>query len=166
MRNIVLIGMPGCGKSTLGRYLAEILDRDFIDADPEIEKDAGKTIPELFAVSEDCFREQETKTVKRLAGLQGKVLAMGGGVVLRWENIENLKKNGTIIFLDRSPGDIAGDVDTETRPLLAAGRKRIYDLYAQREALYREAADVTVRNKGTLKETLQRLVEAAKQAGG
>ncbi|MBR1495275.1 MAG: shikimate kinase [Succiniclasticum sp.] len=166
MRNIVLIGMPGCGKSTLGRYLAEILDRDFIDADPEIEKDAGKTIPELFAVSEDCFREQETKTVKRLAGLQGKVLAMGGGVVLRRENIENLKKNGTIIFLDRSPGDIAGDVDTETRPLLAAGRKRIYDLYAQREALYREAADVTVRNKGTLKETLQRLVEAAKQAGG
>lgn len=166
MRNIVLIGMPGCGKSTLGRYLAEILDRDFIDADPEIEKDAGKTIPELFAVSEDCFREQETKTVKRLAGLQGKVLAMGGGVVLRRENIKNLKKNGTIIFLDRSPGDIAGDVDTETRPLLAAGRKRIYDLYAQREALYREAADVTVRNKGTLKETLQRLVEAAKQAGG
>jgi len=166
MRNIVLIGMPGCGKSTLGRYLAEILERDFIDADPEIEKDAGKTIPELFAVSEDCFREQETKTVKRLAGLQGKVLAMGGGVVLRRENIENLKKNGTIIFLDRSPGDIAGDVDTETRPLLAAGRKRIYDLYAQREALYREAADVTVRNKGTLKETLQRLVEAAKQAGG
>lgn len=166
MRNIVLIGMPGCGKSTLGRYLAEILDRDFIDADPEIEKDAGKTIPELFAVSEDCFREQETKTVKRLAGLQGKVLAMGGGVVLRRENIENLKKNGTIIFLDRSPGDIAGDVDTETRPLLAAGRKRIYDLYAQREALYREEADVTVRNKGTLKETLQRLVEAAKQAGG
>lgn len=166
MRNIVLIGMPGCGKSTLGRYLAEILDRDFIDADPEIEKDAGKTISELFAVSEDCFREQETKTVKRLAGLQGKVLAMGGGVVLRRENIENLKKNGTIIFLDRSPGDIAGDVDTETRPLLAAGRKRIYDLYAQREALYREAADVTVRNKGTLKETLQRLVEAAKQAGG
>ncbi|MBO5590756.1 MAG: shikimate kinase [Acidaminococcaceae bacterium] len=165
MRNIVLIGMPGCGKSTLGRYLAEILERDFIDADPEIEKDAGKTIPELFAVSEDCFREQETKTVKRLAGLQGKVLAMGGGVVLRRENIENLKKNGTIIFLDRSPGDIAGDVDTETRPLLAAGRKRIYDLYAQREALYREAADVTVRNKGTLKETLQRLVEAAKQAG-
>ena len=166
MRNIVLIGMPGCGKSTLGRYLAEILDRDFIDADPEIEKDAGKTIPELFAVSEDCFREQETKTVKRLAGLQGKVLAMGGGVVLRRENIENLKKNGTIIFLDRSPGDIAGDVDTKTRPLLAAGRKRIYDLYAQREALYREAADVTVRNKGTLKETLQQLVEAAKQAGG
>ena len=81
MKNIVLIGMPGCGKSTLGRCLAERLGRDFIDADPEIEKDAGKTIPELFAISEDCFRRQETLTTKRLATLQNKVLAMGGGVV-------------------------------------------------------------------------------------
>ena len=83
MKNIVLIGMPGCGKSTLGRCLAERLGRDFIDADPEIEKDAGKTIPELFAISEDCFRRQETLTTKRLATLQNKVMAMGGGVVLR-----------------------------------------------------------------------------------
>ena len=99
MKNIVLIGMPGCGKSTLGRCLAERLGRDFIDADPEIEKDAGKTIPELFAISEDCFRRQETLTTKRLATLQNKVLAMGGGVVLRQENISSLKENGLVIFL-------------------------------------------------------------------
>ena len=103
MKNIVLIGMPGCGKSTLGRCLAERLGRDFIDADPEIEKDSGKTIPELFAVSEDFFRKQETRTTKRLSALQDKVLAMGGGVVLRQENIISLKENGLIIFLDRSP---------------------------------------------------------------
>ena len=162
MRNIVLIGMPGSGKSTLGRHLAELLGRDFIDADPEIEKDAGKTIPELFAVSEDCFRAQETVTTKRLAKLQGKVLAMGGGVVLRQENIISLKENGRIIFIDRSPEDIISDVDTETRPLLAAGRQRIYDLYAQRKALYRAAADVTVQNKGDLKEVLLQLSKAAK----
>ena len=164
MKNIVLIGMPGSGKTTLGRRLAEMLNREFIDADPEIEKDAGKTIPELFAVSEDHFREQETKTTRRLAKLRDKVLAMGGGVVLRQENIACLKENGSIIFLDRSPGDIVGDVDTETRPLLAAGRRRIYDLYAQREALYRKAADITVVNKGDLKEVLQRLAVAAKTA--
>ena len=162
MKNIVLIGMPGCGKSTLGRSLAEMLGRDFIDADPEIEKDAGKTIPELFAVSEDFFRKQETRTAKRLAALQDKVLAMGGGVVLRQENISSLKENGLIIFLDRSPEDIIGDVDTQTRPLLAAGRRRIYDLYAQREALYRAAADVTVQNKGSIQDVLSRLAEAAK----
>ena len=162
MKNIVLIGMPGCGKSTLGRSLAEMLGRDFIDADPEIEKDAGKTIPELFAVSEDFFRKQETRTTKRLAALQDKVLAMGGGVVLRQENISSLKENGLIIFLDRSPEDIIGDVDTQTRPLLAAGRQRIYDLYAQREALYRAAADVMVQNKGSMQDVLLRLVDAAR----
>lgn len=164
MRNIVLIGMPGSGKTTLGRYLAEMLGRDFIDADPEIEKDAGKTIPELFAVSEDHFREQEMKTTRRLAKLENKVLAMGGGVVLRQENITALKENGLLLFIDRSPEDIIGDVDTETRPLLAAGRRRIYDLYAQREALYRKAADITVINKGELKEVLRRLAVAAKAA--
>lgn len=162
MKNIVLIGMPGCGKSTLGRYLAEILDRDFIDADLEIEKDAGKTIPELFAVSEDYFRRQETETTKRLSKLENKVLAMGGGVVLRQENVDSLKETGWVIFIDRSPADIIGDVDTESRPLLAAGRQRVYDLYAQRETLYRQAADVTVQNKGTLKDVLVRLKEAVK----
>lgn len=159
MKNIVLIGMPGSGKSTLGRYLAEITGRDFIDADPEIEKDAGKSIPELFAVSEEYFRTQESATTKRLAKLQGKVLAMGGGVILRPENITALKENGLIVFIDRSPADIAGDVETGTRPLLAAGRQCIYDLYDRREALYRAAADVTVRNKGSLEDVLQRLSE-------
>ena len=162
MKNIVLIGMPGCGKSTLGRSLAEMLGRDFIDADSEIEKDAGKTIPELFAVSEEFFRNQETRTTKRLSALQDKVLAMGGGVVLRQENIASLKENGLIIFLDRSPADIIGDVDTQTRPLLAAGRQRICDLYAQREELYRAAADVIVQNKGGIQEVLSKLTEAAK----
>ena len=114
MKNIVLIGMPGCGKSTLGRCLAERLGRDFIDADPEIEKDSGKTIPELFAVSEDFFRKQETRTTKRLSALQDKVLAMGGGVVLRQENIISLKENGLIIFLDRSPEDIRAHYTVKT----------------------------------------------------
>ena len=164
MRNIVLIGMPGSGKTTLGRYLAEMLNRDFIDADPEIEKDAGKTIPELFAVSEDHFREQEMKTTRRLAKLENKVLAMGGGVVLRQENITALKENGLLLFIDRSPEDIIGDVDTETRPLLAAGRQRIYDLYSRREALYRKAADITVVNKGELQEVLRQMAEAVRAA--
>ena len=81
MKNIVLIGMPGSGKSTLGRYLAELLERDFIDADQEIEKTSGKTIPALFTVSETCFRDWETAVVRKLSRTENKVLAMGGGVV-------------------------------------------------------------------------------------
>ena len=83
MKNIVLIGMPGSGKSTLGRYLAELLERDFIDADQEIEKTSGKTIPALFAVSETCFRDWETAVERKLSRTENKVLAMGGGVELR-----------------------------------------------------------------------------------
>ena len=163
MKNIVLIGMPGCGKTTFGRYLAELLQMDFIDADPEIEKDAGKTIPELFAVSEDWFRQCETATVRRLAGLEGKVLAMGGGVVLRPENIRALKETGVVLYLDRSPDDIAGDVDMAYRPLLKGGTGRVYELYDQRHRLYEEAADITVPNKGTRKDVLKALLEAGRK---
>jgi shikimate kinase len=86
---------------------------------------AGR-IPELFEDGEDVFREAESATVLRLAALQGKVLAMGGGVVLRPENITRLHRTGGIIFLDRAPADIIKDVDTTTRPLLlAAGRERV-----------------------------------------
>ncbi|MCH4157799.1 MAG: shikimate kinase [Acidaminococcaceae bacterium] len=162
MKNIVLIGMPGSGKTTFGRYLAEMLRRDFIDADPEIEKDAGRSIPELFEDGEDVFREAESATVLRLAALQGKVLAMGGGVVLRPENITRLHRTGGIIFLDRAPADIIKDVDTTTRPLLAAGRERVYNLYAQRQQLYLAAADCVVPNRGPVKEVLKQLLQAVK----
>ena len=163
MKNIVLIGMPGSGKTTLGRRLAELLQMDFIDADPEIEKDTGKTIPELFAVSEDWFRHCETATVRRLARLEGTVLAMGGGVVLRPENIAALKENGVLLFLDRSPEAIAGDVDMAYRPLLRDGTKRVYELYAQRRHLYEAAADRVVRNKGTRQEVLRALWEEGRK---
>ena len=163
MKNIVLIGMPGCGKTTFGRYLAERLQMDFIDADPEIEKDTGKTIPELFAVSEDWFRQCETATVRRLARLEGKVLAMGGGVILRPENIRALKENGVVIYLDRHPDDIVSDVDMAYRPLLKGGTGRVYELYDQRHRLYEEAADITVPNKGTRKDVLKALLEAGRK---
>lgn len=92
MKNIVLIGMPGCGKSTLGRLLAQHLKRPFYDADNVLEKLEGKTIKELFAVSEACFRDAETRAVRHLSELEGCVIAAGGGVVKRSENIEDIKK--------------------------------------------------------------------------
>lgn len=168
MKNIILIGMPGCGKSILGRSLAEALDRRFTDADREIEILSGSTIPDLFAVSEEHFRNWETRAVEQLLKEDGQIAAMGGGVVLREKNVEMLRARGLVIFLDRPPDDIAKDVDTSGRPLLAQGRQQIYTLYAQREKLYRAAAHVTVVNRGPVGEVLEKLLQAVacSEAGG
>ena len=158
MKNIILIGMPGCGKSTLGRRLAGALHRSFVDADTYLEEKEGKSIPELFAVSEDCFRDAEERTIETLAKRESLVIATGGGVVKRAVNIERLKKTGTIYFIDRRPEDIAGDVEVSTRPLLAEGRAKVYTLDHERIALYRKAADEIVVNEGSLESVLKKLL--------
>ena len=159
MKNIILIGMPGCGKSTLGRALAESLHRSFVDADTYLEEKEGKSIPELFAVSEDCFRDAEERTIEALAARESLVIATGGGVVKRTANIERLKKSGTIYFIDRRPEDIVSDVEVSTRPLLAEGSAKVYTLYEERIALYRAAADEVIENAGSLESVLQKLLE-------
>lgn len=162
MKNIVLIGMPGCGKSTLGQALSEKLGRTFIDADTYLEEKEGKTIPDLFAVSEDCFREAEERTIADLAQKENLVIATGGGVVKRPVNIERLRKTGVILFIDRSPADIVSDVEVGTRPLLAEGPEKVYVLYKERIAMYRESADIRIDNQGTLPEVLEKIEQAVK----
>lgn len=123
-QNIIIIGMPGSGKTTFGKALAQRLGRDFYDADDVIVEQEGKTIPELFAVSEDCFRDAEVRASQSLAEKSGIVVACGGGVVKRSENMDIVKKTGTVFFLDRSPDDIVSDVDVSTRPLLKDGKQK------------------------------------------
>ena len=165
MKNIILIGMPGCGKSTLGRRLAGALHRSFVDADTYLEEKEGKSIPELFAVSEDCFRDAEERTIEALAKRESLVIATGG-VVKRVVNIERLKKTGTIYFIDRRPEDIAGDVEVSTRPLLAEGSAKVYTLYHERITLYRKAADEIVVNEGSLESVLEKLTKLAIRGQG
>lgn len=153
-QNIIIIGMPGSGKTTFGKVLAQRLGRDFYDADDVIVEQEGKTIPELFAISEDCFRDAEVRASQFLADKSGIVVACGGGVVKRSENMDIFKKTGTVFFLDRSPKDIVSDVDVSTRPLLKDGKQKVYDLYDERIALYRNAADYTVANNKTIEEVL------------
>ncbi|HNT02395.1 MAG TPA: shikimate dehydrogenase [Bacillota bacterium] len=145
-KNIVLIGLSGCGKTSIGRLLAEKLERKFIDIDDMIEKQEGCTINELFRQGEEHFRNLETKAVLALEREKALVISTGGGVVKRAVNMKSLKKNGIIIFIDRDVCDIMDDIDTSTRPLLAGGTGRLLQLHAERYDLYKEYSDFTVCN--------------------
>ena len=156
-KNIVLIGMPGCGKTTFGKAIAKELQRPFYDADDVVVEQEGKTIKEMFAVSEDYFRDAETRAAKALAEKNGIVIACGGGVIKRPGNIEIFKKTGVVIFIDRIPDDIVTDVDVASRPLLKDGKQKVYDLYEERIDLYRAAADYTIANNKPISVILDEL---------
>lgn len=157
MKKLVLIGMPGCGKTTLGRRLAEKLRWEFLDADIILEQREQRTIKSFFAEGEDVFRAAETRTLRFLADREDVVLATGGGAVVREENMQLLRTGGHIIFLDRNPDNILQQLDAAVRPLLAVDKQRIYDLYTQRLELYRRYADYTVDNNTTEEKALQEL---------
>lgn len=162
-KNIVLIGMPGSGKTTLGKQLASRLGRTFVDADDFVVQLEGKTIADMFAVSEEYFRDAETRAAQELAKRRGLVVACGGGVIKRDVNIKILKRTGVVIFLDRSPDDIVTDVDVASRPLLKDGKQKVYDLYDERIALYWAAADYTIVNDKKAEEILDELVRLSER---
>lgn len=149
MENIVLIGMPGCGKSTVGKALAEKLGKTFVDADVQIVKLAGKPIAEIFAgEGEEVFRDWETKALEAIGKGSGLVIATGGGCVTKARNYPLLSQNGTIYWLQRD----LEKLPTEGRPL--SQTNRLTDLYQKRQPLYAAFADHIIRNDGTLEETL------------
>ena len=164
MKNIVLIGMPGCGKSTFGKRLAKKMGRSFYDADTVLEEREARTIKDFFAESEDAFRAAETRTLAYLAELEGVVIATGGGAVKRAENMELMKRDGVVVFLDRKPEQILGNSEGDARPLLAADKQRIFKLYEERIDLYRKYADKIITNSGDFGRTLAALEAYAKQA--
>lgn len=158
-KNIVLIGMPGAGKTTLGKLLSEALGFRFIDSDCYIEERTGKNISELFEAGEESFRAIEAEAYKEIALLEDTIISTGGGVVKRNENIEALKKNGTIYYIDRPVEDITHDIQISNRPLLKDGLKRIYSLKAERESLYNAAADIVIRNDKPLEEIVAEIAQ-------
>ncbi|MCD7974481.1 MAG: shikimate kinase [Phascolarctobacterium sp.] len=159
MKNIILIGMPGCGKTTFGRLLSKELNRDFHDSDEVLEMRERRTIKDFFAESEEAFRQAETRTLKYLAGLDGVIIATGGGAVKNQENMEILGENGVIIFIDRKPENIVACIDGTVRPLLAEDKMKVYDVYEQRIKLYQKYADYIVGNNGRTAETMDRLLK-------
>ncbi len=154
-QNIILIGMPGCGKTTLGKLLAAELGRPFADADAEIEKRAGRTIPTIFKEEgEAAFRALETAVLTELGSESGLVIATGGGVVTRPENYPLLKQNGMLLFLDIPPAGLP----ITGRPLSAT--KTPEALYAERLLLYRAFADQIIPVSRDISENLARIKEA------
>ena len=151
MQNVVLIGMPGSGKSTVGKALAQKLNRPFVDADAEITARIGD-IPAYFAAhGEEAFRKVETEVLADLGKQSGLVIATGGGCVTRPENYASLHQNGEIIWLQRDPDKLP----TDGRPV--SQRDGISAIYAARKPLYERFADKSADNNGPIEETLAQL---------
>lgn len=150
--NLVLIGMPGSGKSTVGKLLSRLLGLPLLDTDDMVERTAGRTIPEIFAEQgEEAFRDLESEAAETAAREGPAVISTGGGMIKRQKNMEVLRRGGIIFFLDRPPEKIAGD-DHEGRPLIGADRQRVFQLYAERIGLYRAYADAVISDPATPEE--------------
>lgn len=150
LRNIILIGMPGCGKTTVGRALAKRLGKDFVDLDEEIVQLAGCAIPELFARGgEDAFRELESQVVRDFGSRTGCVISTGGGVVTRGENLAPLRQNGTILHLRRDLRLLPVD----GRPI--SQTTDLTEMWRRRAPLYAAFASCEIDNNGSLEATLE-----------
>lgn len=157
MENIILIGMPGCGKSTIGRLLADCLGRPFEDADAVLEGTYGRTIASIIPQDgEDAFRQMESQVLLNLGKLSGQIIATGGGCVTRPENYYNLHRNGKIIWLCRD----VHLLPTEGRPLSKPGK--LEEMFAARSPLYSNFADIIIENSGTPMETIAKIMEELK----
>lgn len=157
MKNIILIGMPGCGKTTLGKILSKELNMNFIDLDEYIEYKFEETIEDMFKKGEEYFRNKESQAVTSMEGIKNTIIATGGGIVKYKRNMELLKSCGYIIFIHRKPEKILKNVDISNRPLLKDNKNKIFDLYKERHMLYEEWSDFIVDNNEAIEETLNKL---------
>ena len=146
--NLFVVGLPGAGKSTLGRALARRLGMPFLDADTELERRLGVSIPTIFEIEgEAAFRDREEAVIAEIVERSGIVLATGGGAVIRPANRERLRTSGTVLYLHAEPATLRERTrHSRNRPLLntADPLGRLMELYAQRDPLYREVADVVL----------------------
>lgn len=154
IQNIVLIGMAGCGKSTIGKQLAELLKKDFVDTDEMIVNTENMPIPQIFREKgEDYFRWCENVAVNIVGKEKNQIIATGGGVITRPENYNSLKQNGIIVFINRD----ADLLPSDNRPL--SQKYGIKELYEKRIPLYRQFADIEVDGNGTIEEVSRRIVK-------
>lgn len=144
-KNIILIGMMGCGKSTVGALLAHQLRRELVDADALIEQRQGRSIPDIFSRDGEAhFRALELALCRELSGRQGLVIACGGGLPTQEEAMAALKENGLVFWLNRDPGETYDGLDVSGRPLAQGGREDFLQRYERRSPIYRRWADYII----------------------
>ncbi len=144
MLNVTLIGMPGCGKTTLGKKIAAQMNRNFIDLDDEFTKEYGQTPAQIITQKgEDEFRTMETALAKKILPQSGLVIATGGGIVTRPENWFYLRANSRVVYIER-PLEFLLKQDTSNRPL--SQNNKIEELYKKREPLYKKVCDIKLEN--------------------
>ena len=158
-QNIVLIGMPTCGKTTIGKELADKLDKTFVDVDALIEEEIQMPISEfLNKDNEKDFRDIEEKIVERIAKMNNLIISTGGGVIKRQVNIERLKKNGVVVFIDR---DVHLLMPASDRPL-SSNLNDLKKLYNERYEIYKIAADIVVKNNTKINDVITKIIEEVK----
>lgn len=161
-RNIILIGMPSSGKSTVGRALASKLNRDFIDLDKEIIRKEKRDIPDIFKYNgEKYFRKVENALLEEFAKLSGKVIALGGGTVMGNNAYQMIKQNSIVVYLTRTKVSFKG------RPILMKGGDDAYQrLLSERTPVYQALADIQIENNSSLDETTNKIIGALNENCG
>ncbi len=159
MRNIYLIGMMGCGKSTCARRLARKLGKSMLDTDEMIVERAGKSINEIFAMEgEAAFRDMETQVCRECGEKTDLVVATGGGLPLREENQRLLRQSGIVVFLHRDPAEIFDSADMSGRPLGQQGRQAFLERFAARLPIYRACAHIEITDFSTVERTVAEIL--------
>ena len=163
-KNVVLIGMSGAGKTTIGLALSYKLKMAFVDMDSYIENKYEKNISEIFAeLGEEKFREMETEAAKYLSeNYKNTIISTGGGVVLKPENMEYLKRSGKVIYIRRTVENIISTLNAEKRPLLKQNPEKLYQMEKTRHPLYTKYADICIMNSGSFSECVESVYDAIK----
>ncbi len=166
MKNIILIGMPGCGKTTIGKKLAQQIGLSFFDCDFEIVKTQGKPISQIFEeYGEPYFRKLETDIIKTHLPQENCVVSTGGGIVEKEDNVGILRSNGIVIFINRPVEKISKDIDTANRPLLKNGKDKLSKLFERRIKLYQNACHIEIENTTTLDDAVMKIIDEVNKNG-
>ncbi len=152
--NVILCGMPSAGKSTIGKLVAERLNKTFIDSDDEIKKIYGKSPAEIIeSEGEPSFRDKESEVIKNLSSKRGVVIALGGGAILREENVKNVKRNGVIFYIKRNLDLLV----LENRPL--SKKEGVENLYSKRKAVYEGVSDYVIENNSSVNGAVKEIIK-------